>query len=384
MPRILAVAGYLGRFGETDGVVTTYRNLLPRLADRGVEADVLVYGPEDGIEEFHGVRIVTHKPRIPIKIDPSRWIDLGIYQSKTAWEVGRRRYDLVHSGSPDPLGLFALSQAKRSNSPLVTVFHTALDHYVEIRYGKMLGDAAGKVFGNLMSRWLTWYYNQSDLILAPTREVRDELAEYLQPSIEILGRGVNMETFSPRFRTRTDNRVQAVYVGRVAPEKNLQLLVDVFSGRNDIDLTVVGDGPFLDEMKARLPLATYTGRLSGEDLSRAYANGDFFVFPSRTDTLGNVVLEAMSSGLPVVVSDAMGPKELVDEGVTGFVAADAAEFGRAMDRLATDADRRRAMGIAALESARARSWDSIAEQLIAYYDDVLLGRYGQTRVWQYA
>ncbi|MBD3258441.1 glycosyltransferase [candidate division GN15 bacterium] len=384
MSRILVVAGYLGRFGETDGVVTTYRNLLPRLAERGIEADVLVYGPDDAVETVGSVTVVTHRPRVPIKIDPSRWIDLAIYQSKTSYELGKRQYDLVHSSSPDPLGLFALSMAKRSNSPLVTVFHTALDHYVAIRYGRLLGQPAGKMFGNLMYRWLAWYYNQSDLVLAPTQQVREELETYLNPEVRILSRGVNTDDFSPHYRQRSDSRPRACYVGRVAPEKNLQVLVDLFTSREDVDLSVTGDGPFLQEMQSKLPRAIYNGRLKGEDLSRAYADGDFFVFPSRTDTLGNVVLEAMSSGLPVVVSDAMGPKEMVEHGKTGFVAHTDDEFAKAVDLLSSDAELRARMGAAARESAQARSWDSIADQLIEYYEKVLHGTYGQTRAWQYA
>lgn len=384
MPRFLVVAGYLGRFGETDGIVTTYRNLLPRLADRGVEADVLVYGPDDSEEQLGSLRVITHRPRIPVKIDPSRWIDLAVFQSNTAHQLAKQRYDLVHSSSPDPLGLFALSMAKRNNSPLVSVFHTALDHYVQIRYGKVLGESAGRMFGNIMYRWLAWYYNQSDLVLAPTNHVKHELEGYLRPQVEILSRGVNTRTFSPDYRTRTDSRIRAVYVGRVAPEKNLSMLVDLFTSRPDIDLTVVGDGPYLNEMRQKLPSATYTGRLRGDDLSRAYADGDFFVFPSRTDTLGNVVLEAMSSGLPVIVSDAMGPKEMVDHERTGFVARDHADFAHAIDRLATDLPRRRQMGRNARESARMRSWDSIADQLLYYYDRVLDGSYGHIRAWQYA
>jgi alpha-1,6-mannosyltransferase len=163
-------------------------------------------------------------------------------------------------------------------------------------------------------------------------------------------------------------RVRALYVGRVAPEKNLDLLARVFAGRVDVDLTIVGDGPSSAELQQRLPGARFTGRLTGDALTSAYREADFFVFPSRTDTLGNVVLEAMASGLPAVVTDSMGPKELVDHGRTGFVAGSDAAFAAAVDTLVADRALRRAMGAAARRFAETRSWDAIFAQLLRYYE----------------
>src|SRR5207247_1799225 len=131
-------------------------------------------------------------------------------------------------------------------------------------------------------------------------------------------------------------RVRALYVGRVAPEKNLDLLARAFAPPADAGLTIVGEGPSLPELRQRLPNAVFTGRLGGESLARAYADADYFVFPSRTDTLGNVVLEAMASGLPAIVSDRMGLKELVQDGVTGFVTRSDEDFAAAVRTLATE------------------------------------------------
>jgi glycosyltransferase involved in cell wall biosynthesis len=157
----------------------------------------------------------------------------------------------------------------------------------------------------------------------------------------------------------------------VSREKNLALLTRVFSDRKDVRLKVVGDGPFLDEMRRRLPGASYAGFLEGEALSEAYASADFFVFPSMTDTFGNAVLEAMSSGLPVVVTDQMGPKELVHHGVNGFVVGSEQDFSEAVSCLARDGKLRREMGRCAEEEAMARSWPEVFRTLFKTYARIL-------------
>jgi phosphatidylinositol alpha 1,6-mannosyltransferase len=225
-----------------------------------------------------------------------------------------------------------------------------------------------------MDLWLGGFYDGADLVLAPSRSARADVAPRLRPPVAVLGRGVDSELFHPRSRRRPGGRTRALYVGRVTPEKNLGALVPIFAGRADVDLTIVGDGPSVPELQRQLPRAAFAGRLEGAVLAQAYADADFFVFPSRTDTLGNVVLEAMASGLPVVVADAMGPKELVHDGVTGFVAHSDADFAGAVHVLATQPERRQEMAQAARAFAETRSWDAIFAQLLRYYDQVLRRR----------
>ncbi len=372
--RVLIAAANLGKWGETDGIVTTYGNLIPRFVKAGVRADIMAYGPEDSVEQHGDVRIIIHKPRIPVKIDPTRWIDMAIYQSSTAQMINQETYDLVQSSTPDPLGLYMLSMAKRNKCPFLSIYHTALGDYVEIRYGRVLGPFAGKMFGNMMSSWMKWYYEQSDLILTPSHWTMRELNEIFSKPIGVLGRGINTDDFSPAHRRREDDgRVRAVYIGRVAPEKNLKVLVDIFSRHTDIDLTVVGDGPYLEEMQRLLPHADFRGKLMGQELRQAYADGDIFVFPSLTDTLGNVVIEAMSSGLPAIVSNHMGPQEWVEHGVTGYVTENAEQFEKSLLELATEHELRKKMSRAARAYAETRTWDRIFEHLMKYYEFILNG-----------
>jgi glycosyltransferase involved in cell wall biosynthesis len=165
--------------------------------------------------------------------------------------------------------------------------------------------------------------------------------------------------------------VTALYVGRVSEEKNLRLLARLFKSRSDVELMVVGDGPYRAEMESNLPGARFTGFLRGQDLSQAYASADFFVFPSETDTFGNVVLEAMSSGLPVLVSSGMGPKGLVTHGRNGFVCENEQEFNDRINLLVSNAELRLKMGREARAFALTQSWDNVFFDLFRVYTQIL-------------
>ncbi len=372
--RVLITAGFLGRSGETDGVATTYRHLIPFFERSGHAVDVVAYGPEDDVETRKGVRVFTHRPRLPLEVDPRRRIDIAFAGSDLARTLAREPRTIVQSSVPDPMGLWAGTVARRWKAPFVTLYHTALADYAAIRARRVAGPLAGWVARRAMGWWLRRYFNSSDLVLAPARCVMEELTGWLRPPADVLGRGVDGETFHPRKRRREQGRVRALYVGRVTPEKNLDLLVDLFAERTDVELSIVGDGTALEALRAKLPRAVVHGRLEGEVLAETYADADFFVFPSRTDTLGNVVLEAMASGLPAIVTDGMGPKELVEPGVTGFVARTDGDFARAIDRLVSDGDTRRRMGAAARRFAETRSWEAVFVRLLQYYERVLAQR----------
>jgi len=410
MNRVLLVTATLGKWGETNGVVNTYLNLIPQFKRKNIALDVLTYGPEDAVEEDGRITIRTRRPRVPVKVDEDLIIDSDFSLLGLSKELSENDYSVVHSATPDLLGYLALQVARNCDCPLVSAFHTSLSDYAEIRTkeifdgyaeklsggildnqlnpfydlspvsdlagtittitGNIFGSLAGKITGGVMTKWLQLYFNSSALILAPSDYTRKEIMKTFRPRVEVFSRGVDTVKFSPGHRTRRPDarRPRALYVGRVAPEKNLKLLVDTFSDRPDVQLTVVGDGPYLEEMKRELPGAEYTGKLSGEYLYTAYANGDFFVFPSRTDTFGNVVLEAMSSGLPVIVTDSMAPKEQVRDGETGFIAGTDEELADAVDILAKDSQLRDEMRCAARAYAEERTWDTVFDTLLDQYE----------------
>jgi glycosyltransferase involved in cell wall biosynthesis len=234
----------------------------------------------------------------------------------------------IHTATPGPIGLAALAIARILKLPIFGTYHTALPQYTSF----LTEDAAME---EIMWKFSIWYYNQMDVVYVPSKATGIELENkgIKKEKIAFYPRGIDTERFHPSkrngfFRNRfgmdpTD--LKLLYVGRVSKEKNMPFLAKAFKHlvdvRPDIRLIVVGDGPYLSEMKTSLTglPATFTGFLSGEDLAQAYASSDLFIFPSTTDTFGNVVLEAQASGLPVIVTDKGGPKENLVPDKTGFV-----------------------------------------------------------------
>jgi glycosyltransferase involved in cell wall biosynthesis len=234
----------------------------------------------------------------------------------------------IRSATPGPLGLAALAIARILKLPLYGTYHTALPQYADL-----LTDDAG--VADLMWKYTLWYYNQMDVVYVPSEATGEELCRkgIQKDKIRFYSRGIDVNRFHPSkrngfFKSRyglTGDEIKLLYVGRVSKEKNMPLLSGIYRSlvalRPNVRLVVVGEGPYLEEMKASLKdlPVTFTGFLAGEDLAQAYASSDIFIFPSTTDTFGNVVLEAQASGLPVIVTDEGGPRENLLPGKTGFI-----------------------------------------------------------------
>jgi glycosyltransferase involved in cell wall biosynthesis len=295
-----------------------------------------------------------------------------------------KKFTHLHSATPGPIGLAALAIAHILRLPIVGTYHTSLPQYA--RY--LTGDSS---IENLMWRYVLWYYEQMDLVYVPSKSTGDELVDKgLSPDrIRLFPRGVDTKRFHPakldhQFvgQYADGDTFKLLYVGRVSREKDLPLLAEVFKKLSvsipHLSLIVAGDGPYLEEMKKDLcgTKASFTGYLEGEDLARLYAGCDLFVFPSTTDTFGNVVLEAQASQLPVVVTDAGGPHENVIPEKTGFVvpAHDAHAMAAAIRFLVEDPKKRKQMGQAARLYAEGRSFDKAFEATWKMYEDPDVGR----------
>lgn len=379
--RILLVTNTLGRWGETNGVEYTYNNLIPRFSKAGIPVDLIAYGAENSYEQFGSVNIFVYRPCIPARYDAELRVDINplFSYTKLGRQIANTPYSVIHSATPDTLGLFAWSIARRQHCARISVYHTVVDDFAQSRMEKVLGQYAGKISRKIVWEYLRWYYDKSDLVLAPSNHTKEFLTNNLKVEVEILARAIDTDKFNPKYRNLVDNKVQILYVGRVAPEKNLDMLIEVdkllkkYCEQNNGNcpgyyFTIVGDGIYLDKLKQIFPQAHYMGKLTGEPLYRAFANGDIFVFPSRTDTFGNVVIQSMSSGLPVVVTDSMGPKEQVIEDKTGFITSTTEQFAQAVYRLLCNSELRRKMGKAALEYARQYSWDNVFNTLLTQYE----------------
>jgi glycosyltransferase involved in cell wall biosynthesis len=267
-----------------------------------------------------------------------------------------------------------MSVASALHLPMVGSFHTDLAAYARILSGSAW-------LGRLMREFLRWPYGRCERIFVPSEATRQTLVRgELDPSkIQIWRRGVSTEQFTPARRSEAlrqqwnvgPRRLAVLYVGRVSKEKGLDLLRPLSDRlrRSGIDhqLVIVGDGPMRCELAAFCPEAVFTGTLPVEEVATAMASADLFVFPSRTDTAGNVVLEAQASGLPVLVTDEGGPQEHMFDGETGHVCADLRAFARRITELTWNAERRGRFAERARAYAISRSWESSLAPLYDAY-----------------
>jgi glycosyltransferase involved in cell wall biosynthesis/predicted metal-dependent phosphoesterase TrpH len=286
--------------------------------------------------------------------------------------------DVVHAATPGPMGIAGLAIARALGVPFVATYHTEFARYAH----EITGD---RLAGELVGRAMAWFYSQAERVYVPSATVADELVRGGLPESRLVrfGRGVDLDLFGPdretrrmRMRMRSGRRTVVLYVGRLSREKGLDVIAEAMrrasSARGDLELCVVGEGPARAEFAAHLRGVRhrFLGALSGADLAAAYAGSDIFLFPSATETYGQVVVEAAASGLPRIVSDRGAARDHVRHADTGLVvpAGDAAAFARAVLLLADDRRLRHDIGRRALEDARELpGWPAVFDGLIASY-----------------
>lgn len=253
--------------------------------------------------------------------------------------------DTLHISTEGPLGWAARRYCRRRGLPFTTAFHTRFPEYLQARVRVPL---------NLTYAWIRRFHAPAARMMVATETLRQELAARGFGEIALWGRGVDLDLFRPRERSASaDERPILLYVGRIAVEKSVEDFV-----RLDVPGTkvVVGDGPDLQRLKALYPETRFTGAKSGEELAGCYADADAFVFPSRTDTFGNVLLEALASGVPVAAYPAQGPRDVIDGHPVGCLDDDLARAIRG----ALDLDR-----TACRKFAARHSWRASAEEFLA-------------------
>lgn len=268
--------------------------------------------------------------------------------------------------TPGPVGLAALLAARYFHVPVRGIYHSDFPQHVRmITQDERLED--------LTWQYMKWFYGQCDTVWSPSNFYREQLIEHGFPPerLFIFNRGTDLDLFNPKQRDeqfwskwQADGEVKILYVGRVSREKNLDVVLKSFLAEEDIkkraSLIIVGDGPYLRELRRtyRDENIAFTGFLKGRSLAQAYASADVFVFPSTTDTYGNAVLEAQACGLPAIVADEGGPKEIISVGETGFALPghDVPAWKQALRKLTLDDALRREMSVRARERAQTRDW----------------------------
>lgn len=286
--------------------------------------------------------------------------------------IQREGFTELIISTPGPIGLTALLAAKVLGLRTSGIYHTDFPQYVRI-----LTD--DNFLETLTWNYMKWFYEQLDLLYVNSEGYRRAWADrgIAAEKIKILPRGLDTALFHPSRRDPSfwpqfkvaPGKTVLLYVGRISKEKDLDVIVTAWTRLRDngAALAFVGDGPYLKELRSLLPDAAFTGYLAGRDLARAFASADVFLFPSTTDTFGNVILEALASGVPCVVSDQGGPKDLITHGTTGFIshALDAEDFARHVARLTDDQALRQAMSIEAHRAVQTRDWGEAARHFWA-------------------
>ena len=280
--------------------------------------------------------------------------------------IQRERFTEIIISTPGPIGLTALLAAKMLNLQTSGIYHTDFPQYVRI----LTEDG---FLESVAWRYMHWFYGQLDIVFVNSEEYRQSWIKRGLDSakLKIFPRGLDHQLFNPaqrdpefwaKYSANKNGHVRLLYVGRISKEKDLDVLGEAYRRLRDeglsIQLIVVGHGPYSEAFSKSLPDAVFTGYLTGEDLAKAYASADVFVFPSTTDTFGNVIIEAQASGVPVVVSDSGGPKELVEDRENGFITKshDVEDFTRAIRELIVDPKLRERMGNRARQSVIDRTW----------------------------
>jgi len=388
------VAFFPDSFVEVNGVAHTSRQLAAFAEGRNLPL-LCVHGAGRAGRVIEGsvTKLSLRRGDFGFGLDADFRYDLLFWRhAKQAVEAAREfKADLVHITGPNDTGQLGAYVAHKLRLPLVISWHTNVHEYAGRRLNKLMAPLPNAWRGALTRsaerqslRAAMRFYRLGRALLAPSEEMRDLLAHETGRPTYLMWRGVDTSLFSPAKRLRSDSAFLIGYVGRLTPEKNVRLLAElerglIEAGASDFRFLIVGCGSERAWLERHMRRAEFTGVLRGEALSRAYASLDLFVFPSQTDTFGNVVLEAQASGVPCLVSSRGGPKFIIQtirtggqNGVSGLVADTPREFLAAALSLMLQPERLNRMREAALARAREFSWESVFEQLYQAYEDCLL------------
>jgi glycosyltransferase involved in cell wall biosynthesis len=324
---------------QVNGVVRTYERLAVEVEPLGASLSFLT--PSD----FHTVPCPTY-PEIRLAL-PDRRLCTELIDALAP--------NAIHIATEGPVGWMARAYCKRRHIPFTTSFHTRFPEYLSSRFG-------------VPASWIyaiqRRFHNAGGGIMAATKSLADDLVARGFNNLVPWTRGVDTTQFRPRSVRRFGTDPVFLYVGRVAIEKNLDAFLKLdLPGRK----VVVGDGPLLPALMRRYPEATFVGDQQGEDLAICYSSADVFVFPSRTDTFGMVLLEAMASGLPIAAYPVTGPIDLVTPGVSGVLADDLREAALAALTVDREGVRNRALDF---------SWEFAARMFLANVEAALAAQTG--------
>lgn len=364
---------------EINGVAMTLGRIVDGLVHRGHSIQLIRprQAREDEMLTLNGVEQVL-APGVPLPT----YADLrfGLPSKRRLTQLwAARRPDIVHVATEGPLGWSAVAAARKLQIPITSSFHTNFHSYSR-HYGLSL-------FKTPIDTYLRKLHNRTQVTMVPTRALMLELQQRGYRNVSLLARGVASDLFSPAKRSQSmratwgasDTDLVVLLVGRLAKEKNVNLVIEAFRTiHNDnpsAKLVLVGDGPLRAALQAACPCAVFAGARQGEDLAAHYASGDLFLFPSLTETYGNVVPEALSSGLAVVAYASAAAQELISSGANGWLVPvdDEQQFISTAASMAKDAALLARFKSAAAPSVAHLKWDTIFDCFVSHLTHAMQG-----------
>lgn len=355
----------------TDGICTRLANMIIELKKLGHE--LLVVSPDLGLSDFHGVPVIGMET-----------ITFPLYGSRP-WGLPSRKLkkimlsfnpDVVHAVNPFLMVTSAVYYAKKLNIPLLTSYHTHMPDYLDHYHMPLLKP--------MLWEYIGYWHKMADINITVSETLKEELLEQAIPTVGVLPRGIDLEARHPDFFDQalydrlTFNQAGQhllVYVGRLAQEKDLDQLRAIFNHRDDICLTIVGDGPERDHLEEvfKGTKTSFLGFLHGDDLSKAFATGDGFIFPSVSETFGLAISEAMASGLPVFAANNGPTLEQVEPNQTGFIFEpnNEASLMEALKQLDSPLKMQQ-ISLRARHEAEKYSWSAATRSLLDFYEEAIV------------
>ncbi len=359
---------------QINGVTMTLNRLVQYWQRQGIQ--FLVFAPDHGGQGVDAAEI-RRVPSFPFPLYPECRIPLSGYAGIER-ELLVFKPDLLHLVTPFTLGLIGHRFGQRHNVPMVASYHTNFDQYLDYYRVPFLK----KMYWS----YHVWFHSYCDRNYCPSTSTKVLLERNGIKNLEIWSRGIDAGEYAPELRNPRirekygigEGKMLLLYVGRVAPEKDIEVLLDSYKTlppdvAENVHLIVVGDGPLMPKIASDKSGITFTGYLRGRELAEIYASCDLFVFPSGTETFGNVVLEAMASGLPVVGVEAGGVTDIITHMKNGVLcpARSVEGFRDGISMLVRNEDLRLQMARSARINAVKRDWDSIFTELTKSYRSVI-------------
>jgi len=339
---------------------------------QNLKLDIYTAAPRDDIRQFGNVHLIQTVLKDGGHDYPQKIAQLQLTGDFLAQQLHSQRYQLVHAATPGPMAINGVIFARSQKIPILASHHAnlppSLTGQLQSLAQAVLPDSSASLVPELrLWHYIQWFYNQVDQVLVPNEMLRRQLAARLSVPVALLPAGVDCDRYHPNPRTSRSGPLQALYVGPVTREKNVNVLVELLKDRDDCRLLVIGQGAYLTPLRRLYPRAVIHESPDDAALPDLYASADFFLSASTSDGSSDTVLKALAAGLPVVLSNKSSLQELVQNGREGFVIANFGQLQQCVEQLIKDAALRQKLAAAARQTALQHAWPAVMQALFHYY-----------------